>query len=70
LTSVVSTIPFTYKEAETAAIIRAKLEKAGTPIGPYDTLIAGTALRADCVLVINNTKEFSRVENLRVENWF
>jgi len=70
LTSVVSTIPFTYKEAKTAAIIRAKLEKAGTPIGPYDTLIAGTALGVNCVLVTNNTKEFSRVENLRLEDWF
>ncbi|XOF34282.1 MAG: type II toxin-antitoxin system tRNA(fMet)-specific endonuclease VapC [Candidatus Electrothrix sp. YB6] len=70
LTSVITTIPFTYKEAKTAAIIRAELEKSGTPIGPYDTLIAGTALRADCVLVTNNTKEFSRVENLQLEDWF
>ena len=70
LMSVVSTISFTYAEAKAAAIIRAQLEKAGTPIGPYDTLIAGTALRADCVLVTHNTKEFSRVEGLRIEDWF
>lgn len=70
LTSIINTIPFTYKEAKNAALIRAELEKVGTPIGPYDTLIAGTALSADCVLVTNNTKEFSRVENLQLEDWF
>ncbi|MCI5224606.1 MAG: type II toxin-antitoxin system VapC family toxin, partial [Candidatus Electrothrix sp. AR4] len=44
LTSRITVQPFTSREAEAAAMIRADLEKQGTPIGPYDTLIAGTAL--------------------------
>jgi tRNA(fMet)-specific endonuclease VapC len=52
------------------ADIRAKLEKSGTPIGPYDLLIAGTAMSNNAVLITNNTKEFSRVPNLLIENWF
>ncbi len=49
--------------------IRAHLEKAGTPIGSMDTLIAAHALALDLTLVTNNQREFSRVDGLRVENW-
>lgn len=49
--------------------IRAYLEKQGTPIGPLDTMIAGHAKSLDYVLVTNNTKEFSRVQDLKLENW-
>ena len=52
-----------------AAAIRAGLEKKGTPIGPYDLLIAGLARSRDMTLVTNNTKEFERIDNLRLENW-
>ncbi len=52
-----------------AAQIRADLERKGTPIGPYDLLIAAQALRHDAVLVTANEREFSRVTGLRVENW-
>ena len=52
-----------------AAIIRAQLEKIGTPIGPYDLLIAGLARSRGMTLVTNNTKEFERVVGLRLENW-
>lgn len=52
-----------------AAIIRAQLEKKGTPIGPYDLLIAGTAKSRNMILVSNNTKEFQRVPGLALENW-
>jgi tRNA(fMet)-specific endonuclease VapC len=52
-----------------AASIRAKLEKKGTPIGPYDLLIAGVAKSENMVLVTNNTKEFKRVPDLELENW-
>ena len=55
--------------AAEAAIIRADLEKQGTPIGPYDLLIAGLARSRDLTLVTNNTKEFKRVDGLRLENW-
>ena len=55
--------------ANEAAIIRAQLEKKGTPIGPYDILIAGLARSRSMTLVTNNTKEFSRVDGLLLENW-
>jgi tRNA(fMet)-specific endonuclease VapC len=55
--------------AADAAAIRASLEKKGTPIGPYNLLIAGVARSRDMTLVTNNTKEFERIENLRLENW-
>ena len=61
---------FGAKEAEVAAMIRANLESKGTPIGPYDTLIAGTALSTNATLVTHNTKEFKRVDGLNIEDWF
>ena len=45
------------------------MASVGTPIGFYDTLIAGHALALDATLVTNNVDEFSRVDGLRVENW-
>jgi tRNA(fMet)-specific endonuclease VapC len=55
--------------AEVYSTIRAALETAGTPIGPNDLLIASIAMANDLVLVTTNTKEFSRVEGLKVEDW-
>ena len=55
--------------AEEYGDIRARLEKAGTPIGSLDMLIAAHAKALGCTLVTINGKEFSRVEGLRVENW-
>ncbi len=49
--------------------IRVELERCGTPIGPLDTLIAAHALSLSATLVTNNTREFERVSELRVENW-
>ncbi|GAB4548130.1 MAG: type II toxin-antitoxin system VapC family toxin [Pleurocapsa sp.] len=49
--------------------IRAKLEKQGTPIGSLDTLIAAHALSLKVTLITNNVKEFSRVPNLKLDNW-
>lgn len=49
--------------------LRADLEKKGTPIGPLDMMIAGHARSVDCTLVTNNTREFSRVDGLKIENW-
>lgn len=49
--------------------IRAALEESGTPIGPLDTLIAAHALSLDATLVTNNTREFERVQGLRLEDW-
>ncbi len=72
LTALVSRItvsPFGAEEAKVAAGIRADLERRGTPIGPYDTLIAGIALHTRSILVTHNTKEFKRVNNLVIEDW-
>jgi tRNA(fMet)-specific endonuclease VapC len=66
----VNIINFTSKEAKDAAIIRASLEEKGLPIGPIDTLIAGCARANNYTLVTRNTKEFQRVSNLRIENWY
>ena len=52
-----------------AAAIRAKLEKNGMPIGPYDLLIAGLARSRAMTLVTNNTKKFERIVDLHLENW-
>lgn len=52
-----------------AASIRATLEKKGLPIGPYDLLIAGIARSRNMTLVTNNTREFERIDSLKLENW-
>ena len=49
--------------------IRADLERRGTPIGPLDMMIAGHAQSLGYTLVTKNEKEFSRVSNLKIENW-
>lgn len=60
---------FTSEDAVAYAHIRAKLERAGTPIGPLDTLIAAQAVARNLTLVTNNQREFSRVPGLHIENW-
>ena len=60
---------FTSDDAIAYAHVRAKLERAGTPIGPLDTLIASQAVARNLVVVSNNEREFRRVSGLRVENW-
>jgi tRNA(fMet)-specific endonuclease VapC len=49
--------------------IRSDLEKRGQPIGPLDLLIAAHAKSLDLILVTNNTKEFSKISGLIIENW-
>lgn len=60
---------FDYNAAVTYGYIRAALEAQGTPIGPLDLLIAAQAASLDLILITNNTKEFSRVPHLKLENW-
>jgi tRNA(fMet)-specific endonuclease VapC len=62
-------LPFTYDDASTAAHIGAALAARGQPIGAYDLLIAGQALARNLTVVTSNTREFSRVEGLVLEDW-
>ena len=57
------------EDARTAGEIRATLARQGTPIGPYDVLIAGQARARGLVLVTNNFSEFQRVDGLKIEDW-
>ncbi len=63
-------LDFGEKAAVTAAEIRTQLEITGTPIGPYDILIAGICRAQGGILVTHNTRAFSRVENLQIEDWY
>lgn len=65
----VNVIPFEEREAKASALIRADLEKKGTPIGPLDILIAGSAKAHNLTLVTHNTSEFMRVEGLTLQDW-
>ncbi|MEI9989333.1 MAG: type II toxin-antitoxin system VapC family toxin [Rhizomicrobium sp.] len=65
----VHVIPFGDAEANAAGEIRATLKAAGTPIGPYDLLIAAHAVRLGATLVTANVREFSRVPGLKWEDW-
>ncbi|MDR0245235.1 MAG: type II toxin-antitoxin system VapC family toxin [Burkholderia sp.] len=62
-------VPFDTEDAQHAGEIRAHLIAAGTPIGPYDALIAGQARARELVLVTHNIREFERVPGLRIEDW-
>ncbi|MDF9392779.1 MULTISPECIES: type II toxin-antitoxin system VapC family toxin [Methylococcus] len=61
--------PFDRRAAECHAGIRALLQKEGRTIGANDLLIAAIVLANDLILVTHNTREFSRVPGLRLEDW-
>jgi tRNA(fMet)-specific endonuclease VapC len=65
----IQVLPFDADDAREAGEIRAALAKAGTPIGPYGTLIAVQARRRGATLVTTNTGEFTRVPGLKIEDW-
>lgn len=62
-------LDFDLRAAAAYGRIRAQLEKAGTPIGPNDMLIAGHALSRGLTVITDNVAEFGRVRGLRVDNW-
>ena len=64
-----SKLVFTVEDAHRAELVRVSLEKRGTPIGPYDILLAGQALARDLTLVTHNAREFRRVKGLKLEDW-
>ena len=61
--------PFDRAAASHYGEIRAALERAGTPIGPFDTQIAAHARSLELTLVTHDTSEFTRVPGLKVEDW-
>jgi tRNA(fMet)-specific endonuclease VapC len=67
--SAVIELPLDRASAESAANVRAELERQGNLIGPYDLLIAGQALASGLTLVTNNVREFQRVRGLRLQSW-
>lgn len=60
---------FEERAAMTYGGVRASLERRGRPIGPLDTLIGSHADMLDVILVTHNTREFSQIEGLRIEDW-
>lgn len=64
-----TSLPFDDAAADLYGSIRANLERQGTPIGPNDILIAAIALANNLILVTHNTREFSRVTGLQLEDW-
>ena len=70
LLDAIKVLPFSIEEAKSSATIRAHLEKKGTPIGPLDILIAGTAMANRAILVSHNLAEFNRVDGLKTEDWY
>jgi tRNA(fMet)-specific endonuclease VapC len=65
----VSLLDFETEDARVAGRVRASLEAVGKPIGAYDLLIAGQALRHQLMLITANGREFGRVKGLEWEDW-
>lgn len=65
----IGVVSFEADDARKAGELRAELHAAGTPIGPYDVLIAAQALRSGATLVTSNVGEFSRVRDLAWQDW-
>jgi tRNA(fMet)-specific endonuclease VapC len=62
-------LEFSREDARDAGEVRASLAAKGTPVGPYDMLIAGQARARGLVLITRNTDEFARVPGLLMEDW-
>ena len=69
LSAPIDVLPFEAGDAEIAGQLRAELERAGAPIGPFDLLIAAQALRREATLITANTNEFARVPGLMRQDW-
>jgi tRNA(fMet)-specific endonuclease VapC len=62
-------LDFDYDATQAYGVIRTFLEGQGTPIGSLDMLLAAQALAHSLIFVTNNTKEFQRIPNLKIEDW-
>lgn len=62
-------VDFTVQDSRAFGEIRSQLESVGTPIGPYDLMIAAQAIAHDHILVTHNVKEFDRIKHLQWEDW-
>lgn len=69
LFDVATIVEFSQKTALIAAKIRYELQRKGTPIGPYDFMIAASAIEKGLAVVTSNVSEFRRIKGLVVENW-
>lgn len=67
--SIFSVLPFNEKDALPYGEIKATLRKSGNIIGPIDLLLSAQAISNDLIFVTNNTKEFIRVTNIKLEDW-
>jgi len=65
----VQVLPFDEAAAARFAVVAAALARQGTPIGSFDTLMAAHALSIGLTVITNNTKHFSRLPGLKLENW-
>ena len=62
-------IPIGQESIETFGMLKAKLEKEGTPLDDFDLILASCALANNLVLVTNNVKHFQRIKGLKIRNW-
>ena len=69
LLAAVTVLPFEVRAAQAYGAVRSYLERRGEIIGPLDLLIASQAIAENAVLVTSNTREFSRVPAIELENW-
>jgi tRNA(fMet)-specific endonuclease VapC len=66
---IVTVLNYNQDDASQSALVRALLKQHGTPIGSYDVLLAGMALNHKTIFVTSNTRQFERVNGLKLENW-
>ena len=64
-----SVLNFDDEDAEEYGRLRSYLTQKGTIIGPYDMMLAAQALSKDLIVVTDNVGEFSRIKDLRIEDW-
>ena len=69
LLSIFTILNFDNNDAVAYGVIRATLEKSGTIIGNIDLLLAAQAMSRNLIFVTNNSKEFKRVPDLKIEDW-